>query len=197
MPRRRRRRGGRGRGGGLETRQEVVEHITFTCPVGATQPVKVQTFNSIPQSRAFRPIRAWVDVTGGHWYRQIVDSGKPLDKWCASGYAPAWCQLAFYNNGGARSCTTGAVLLGPSPRRLQLRFPRSEDWFPADHPAGNVIFAVDCGCIAKPPSGFPSVFVSGIIHIALAIGKEISTESCPTVAEPCVDEEDPLDAVVL
>lgn len=188
MPRRRKSGRGRRRGGNAEKHQSVVEHVTFSCATGKSTSFPVSVFTSVPPNRAWRFVRAWVEVSGAHWSYVNVTT-----KDMSSGYIPSWVQLNFYNNGGGRSASTGAVLVGPNPRRVSLSYPPSEDWYPLSHPKTSTVFAIDVGCIKQPPAGFATPAVVGICHFLIHVGVEEYSEGCPTLSIPTVitsgDEE--------
>lgn len=185
MPRRKGRQQRRRRGGGSqkpEGLQRVVEHVTFSIPIGTTTPVRRSDLKSVPDARAFKVTHVRADVTGGHWY--LGPGGTTANPTPpAGGYYPTWLQLRLYDPTGARAVSTsGAHMLGPNPRSVNVTLPPGTDWTPLESKADQTIMAIDCACVnASRPTGLVKTFAAGVLHLTVLLDVEESAEACPTL----------------
>lgn len=177
MPRKGRR-GRRGRGG--ENNQQLVDHMTFSTMVGSSAVVHRANITIIPGTRAFKITHAFAEVAGAHWYdppRGTASASIPA----AGGWIPAFCQLRIYDPKGLKAvATSGAHMVGPSPRRVSVRNNPGADWVGMDAAPNIVLIAIDSGCMTKNAPG--NAYITGVLHIFIRIQQEETQEACPTLS---------------
>lgn len=148
----------------------VLETVTGNTPVGSSGQLTRANLSSVPSGRSFRVRSVRVEAVGAMFYVAGDQS--------RTGYFPAWIQVRIYNAAGTQGiATSGPRLLGPNP--IHFSFPNhpSSDFSSEDIPGGQVILAVDVGCIR--PSGPASAAAAYILHLDVEMGPEEQNEACP------------------
>lgn len=164
-PRRRR----RGKGGGRRKGYVYEESFTFSITNGNYTTVTKGTLGGLPGRCNFRPISVIIEASGLY-----VPASTSLPGYYAPGAIQAWFQ-----EGAAKSTVTGIIELGPNPRKVHLKYPRSGDWLSYDLNATTGIMGIEAVCIG-PSNPNSTGYIRGTCRIKIQLSHELVAAACPT-----------------
>lgn len=162
------------------------EYLSFNLKVGTTFTISVGNLTSRPPRCNFRPQFMSVQLVGGFDPTTASDAR-------AGFQVPAAVQIALYSGNTTQSiaATSAPVVLGPQPKTVRVRYPRSSDWFSSDVSATQNF--ARCSAICLGPAKVNATTddlstIRGIIHFRINLSSEIIGETCPVL--PHYDNED-------
>lgn len=169
--RRRGRRGGRRSGNTTHIR----EQMTFSVLSGNSTIVSVKTLSARPANCNFRPVSVSIQAVtfcpGKH-------DGHPEAE---PGFSnPIACQLHFFDPNGTINANTATHLMGPNPRRVSLRYPRSSDWYPSSIVDTQSLCQISAVCIGKASDENVGL-LRGVLTLVMAYQVESIPTACPAL----------------
>lgn len=173
MPRRRgNRRGGRRVQQRRALRgQHYTEIVTFSISSGTCVEIKRSDLK-IPASRPFRVVSLQAQIAGPHI------GGRANDQTSAY-YSPGGVYIDMCSPSNQIVVSSRPTMLGPQPKTIWVRIPPSSDWFPPDT-ANNQKIATICHiCLLKDATSVYE-YITGIVHLHVALGQELPPATCPT-----------------
>lgn len=155
----------------------IHEWTTGSVPSGSTVDVARSNFQSIPSNRNFRIERLVLETAAIG-----AVPGTPPTTGVIPIYSSAVVGELHINNavGGTISASSGPFVVGSTVRRITLRNPPSQDYYPATTAPTSVIAAVVALCNYNPTNSLGSALI-WVLHTTIRLQPEDLIASCPTI----------------
>lgn len=144
------------------------ENFTFSITPGATSNITVATLANRPPRSNFRPQSLTLTALTAYVPPSAATPGY---------FVPAALQILYLTPSGEYCATSGQQLLGTTPRRITVRYPRSSDWWPYNNSSTDVVATIDCVCLGTTPT---NAVVRGTAQMRITISQEVVAPVCPT-----------------
>lgn len=151
------------------------EQFTFSVQVGYITSVEKSTLGGLPKNTNFRPMSMIIEATGAYVPGKMAGT-TPI----VGFFAPAAVQAWFCEN-GAKNATTRVLPVGPHPRKIHLKWPRSGDWFSYDINSDSKVAEIEAVCIGPVGDSSQQGYIRGTVRMKIQLSHELIAPACPTL----------------